>query len=205
MADHDSSRSDAGLWQFPRGPHRCHGQPFDLWSGRDFDLWRGRDNAVATVLIFTRADCPISNRYAPTVRSLHSTYQTRGVDFFLVYVDSTQMPDKIRRHLLEYQYPCEGVHDPSHELVKMTGATVTPEAVVFDSERKIAYRGRIDDLYVSFGQARSAATTHDLADALEAVLAGKTVPEPVTQAVGCSIGDLARRTRAISRGILLCR
>ena len=77
-----------------------------------------------------------------------------------------------------------------HTLVKMTGATVTPEAVVFDSRRKIAYRGRIDDLYISFGQARDAATTHELADALEAVLAGKTVAEPATKAVGCYIGDL---------------
>lgn len=160
-------------------------------DGQPFDLWQNRDQAAATVLIFTRSDCPISNRYAPTVSSLHSTYQERGVDFFLVYINPRETSSSIRQHLEEYQYPCRGVHDPLHELVKMTGASVTPEAVVFDSRRKIAYRGRIDDLYVSFGQARPAATTHDLADALEAVLDGKTVAEPVTKAVGCSIGDLA--------------
>ncbi len=162
-------------------------------DGRPFDLWGNREKAAATVLIFTRSDCPISNRYAPTVRSLHSTYQERGVDFFLIYINPRETSSSIRQHLEEYQYPCQGVYDPWHELVKMTGATVTPEAVVFDAERKIAYRGRIDDLYVSFGQARPAVTTHDLADALVAVLAGKTVAEPVTKAVGCSIGDLAPR------------
>ena len=159
-------------------------------DGKPFDLWQQVENSQATVLLFTRTDCPISNRYAPTVRTLCNTYQPRGVDWLLVYVDPKESPTTIRQHLAEYQYPCSGVHDPLHSLVKMTGATVTPEAVVFDSRRKIAYRGRIDDLYVSFGKARDAATTHELADALEAVLAGKPVAEPATKAVGCYIGDL---------------
>ena len=67
---------------------------------------------------------------------------------------------------------------------------MTPEAVVFDADRKIAYRGRIDDLNADLGNARSAATKHDLADAIEATLAGQPVAEPVTKAVGCYIEDL---------------
>jgi hypothetical protein len=124
------------------------------------------------------------------VRTLYDTYHDRGVDFHLIYVDPKESPATIRRHLEEYQYPCNGIHDPLHELVKMTDATVTPEAVVFDSRQKIAYRGRIDDLYVRFGEARPEPTTHDLADAVEAVLAGQSVIAPETKAIGCYIGDL---------------
>ncbi len=159
-------------------------------DGRPFDLWQGRESARATVVVFTKSDCPISNRYAPTIRSLCDAYHPQGVDFFLVYVDPQQSADSIRRRQEEYQFTCPGLRDPLHNLVAQCGATVTPEAVVFDDQRKIAYRGRIDDLFVDFGQSRSEPTTHELADAIEAVLAGRAVAQPVTKAVGCYIGDL---------------
>jgi hypothetical protein len=57
---------------------------------------------------------------------------------------------------------------------------------------KVVYRGRIDDRYVDLGLERPAATTHDLGDALEAVMTGKPVAHPTTQAVGCYIADFAR-------------
>jgi Redoxin len=159
-------------------------------DGRPFDLWKGRESAVATVLVFTRTDCPISNRYAPTLRSLGDAWRPRGVDFFLVYVDPQEDADGIRRHQQEYQLICPGIRDPLHALVAQCGATVTPEAVVFDSQRKIVYRGRIDDLFAAYGESRTEATTHELADAIDAVVAGRPVAQPVTKAVGCYIADL---------------
>ena len=159
-------------------------------DGRPFDLWQGYDDSSVTVVVFTRSDCPISNRYAPTVRKLFDAYHPRNVRFYLVYVDPDEGPESIRRHLKEFDYPCPGLHDPAHTLVAATGAKVTPEAVVFDSRREIVYRGRIDDLNASFGQSRDEATTHELADAIDAALAGLPVPDPFTKAVGCAIGDL---------------
>ena len=49
---------------------------------------------------------------------------------------------------------------------------MSPEAAVFAADGSIKYRGRINDLYVDLGKKRNAATTHDLRDALDAVLAG---------------------------------
>jgi hypothetical protein len=159
-------------------------------DGHSFDLWQNESDSAATVIIFTRSDCPISNRYAPTVKKLHAAYEPRGVRFYLVYVDPKEEAEEIRQHLKEFSYPCPGLRDSSHALVKLTGVTVTPEAVVFDARRKIAYRGRIDDLYADYGQSRDEATTHELADAIEAVLFGKTVAQARTKAVGCPIADL---------------
>jgi hypothetical protein len=159
-------------------------------DGRPFELWEGRERAVCTVLVFTRTDCPIANRYAPTLRSLCEHYQPAGVDFFLVYVDPDEDSEDIHRHMQEYQYTCPGLHDPSHRLVAECGATVTPEAVVFDSQRKMVYRGRIDDLYADFGRSRNEASTHELADALEAVVSKRPVAQTYTKAVGCYISDL---------------
>lgn len=158
-------------------------------DGRPFDLLKS-DGKRVRVVVFTRSDCPVSNRYAPDVRQLYETFHPRGVDFYLIYVDPKEQPDSIRTHLKEFDYPCPALRDPDHTLVAFTQATVTPEAVVFDNDGRITYRGRIDDLYVEFGNARAEATKNDLHDAIEATLAAQPIGEPVTKAVGCYIGDL---------------
>jgi peroxiredoxin len=158
-------------------------------DGKLVDLSRPGDDVVV-VAIFTRTDCPISNRYAPEVRRLYEKFHGQGVAFYLVFVDPRQQPADIRSHLKEYEYPCPALLDYEHALAGATGATVTPAAVVFDREGKRVYRGRIDDQFVDLGKSRAEATKHDLEDAVAATLAGKRVAEPVTQAVGCLIGDL---------------
>ncbi len=64
---------------------------------------------------------------------------------------------------------------------------MTPEVALFDAAGRLAYLGRIDDRYVDFGVDRPAPATHDLAEALDAVLAGRPVAVPRTHAVGCAI------------------
>jgi hypothetical protein len=161
---------------------------YDL-DGSKFDLWAQRPHATK-VAIFVRMDCPIANRYAPEIRRLDEKYRNFNVEFFLVYVDPRESNDAIRKHMQEYGHQSRGLRDPRHSLVKHTGAAISPEAVVFDRDRKIAYLGRIDDLYESVGKSRNAATTHELADAIEATIAGRAVAVPRTKAVGCLIADL---------------
>ena len=96
----------------------------------------------------------------------------------------------IEKHLTEYSYPFAGLRDPKHELVKLAGAKITPEAAVFDREGKLLYRGRIDDRYVDFGKMRAAPTQRDLELALEAILAGKPAPAAGGPAIGCFIADV---------------
>jgi peroxiredoxin len=158
-------------------------------DGKLVDLLPFGDEAVV-VAIFTRTDCPISNRYAPEVRRLYEKFHERGITFYLVFVDPRQQPADIRSHLKEFEYPCPALLDFEHALATATGATVTPEAVVFDREGKRVYRGRIDDMFVDLGKSRTEATQHDLEDAIAATLVGERVAEPVTQAVGCLISDL---------------
>jgi hypothetical protein len=142
------------------------------------------------VCLFTRTDCPISNSYAPEVRRIHEKFSPRGVGFYLVYADPDEGREVIEKHVKEYGYPFPALRDPKHELVKFTGAKVTPEAAVFDKNGKLLYRGRIDDRYVDFGKARAAATQKDLENALEAILTGKPAPPAGGPSIGCMIPDL---------------
>ena len=146
----------------------------------------------ATVLLFVSTDCPISNRYAPDVRQLHERYGTDGVRFWLVYPNPADAVSDIRDHLKSFAYPGTALRDVRHDLVKRAGATITPEAAVYDARGRLTYRGRIDDRYSAVGIERATATKHDLQDAIAATIAGKPVGTRFTQAVGCYIADFVR-------------
>src|SRR5262245_20691188 len=144
----------------------------------------------ASVIFFITNDCPISNRYAGEIRRICEGVAGRAA-CFLDYVDPDLTPQLAAKHVTEYghgDYPA--IVDAKHLLVKAAGATVTPEAVVVAPGGTIAYRGRIDNQYVTWGTRRPEATERDLRTAIEAVLQGKPVATPRTKAVGCFITPL---------------
>lgn len=140
------------------------------------------------VLVFIRTDCPISNRYAPLIQQISAQYASK-VAFWLVYPSKSSSAEKIREHEREYGYKLPALRDPEHALAAQAQVQVTPEAAVFDANHRLVYHGRIDDMYRDLGHARHAATTHELGDAIQAALSGKTAPQN-TPGVGCFIADL---------------
>lgn len=158
---------------------------FDL-EGKPVDPFVEK-NSIATVLIFISDDCPISNRYVPEFRRLQDEYAGRGISFWLVHADATETATGIREHARQFGLTMREIRDPEHRLVRLSHAEVTPTAAVFTPGRTLVYHGRIDDRAVSLGLERPAPTQKDLVQALDAVLAGRPVPVPVTQAVGCLI------------------
>jgi hypothetical protein len=147
---------------------------------------------VATVLVFTTSDCPISNRYAPDIKSLAARFQKQGIVFTLVYPVGTDSPAVIREHLRKFGYSLPVVRDTAQELVKYTGVKVTPEVAVIGAGGAVLYRGRIDDRYIEFGRDRPQPTERTLERALEAIVQGKPVAVRETQAVGCYLADLIK-------------
>ncbi len=141
------------------------------------------------VLVFVRTDCPLSNRYAPLIQELSIKY-ARESSFWLVFPDKSKSSEEIRSYLQEYGYKLAALRDPEHTLVKRSGVKVTPEVAVFNAKRELIYHGRIDNLYEDFGRSRRAATTHELADAIEAASKGVAPPAASADGVGCFISDL---------------
>lgn len=146
--------------------------------------------AEVQVFVFVRTDCPITNRYAPELLRIAKEFQGRHVAFYLVYPDPNENKRAIENHMAEYSLPGIPLRDPDHKLEQRAHATIAPEAAVFDMQGNLKYHGRIDDRWVSPGVARPAAQTHDLEDAISAVVAGRPVPHPETRAIGCSLVDL---------------
>ena len=145
-------------------------------DGRDVDPL-DQPGSRAMVFIFTRTDCPVANRYAPAIQRLRDEFTRQQVTFRLVYVDPAEPAEAVRSHLRDYRYHIVALRDPSHALVALSGARATPEAAVFTSDRRLVYRGRIDDRYVDLNQVRAAPTRHDLRE----VLIGRRRGRPVTR------------------------
>ena len=157
-------------------------------AGKPFDPFRAAPGKVI-VLIFVRTDCPISNRYAPTIQRLGTDRRDQAT-FFLVYPSRKETAKAIRKHHNDFGYTLAAIRDPQHILVKQSAAQITPEAAVFNANGQLVYHGRIDNLYEDFGHTRKSATTHELANAIEAAIAGKILSASATPAVGCYISDL---------------
>jgi hypothetical protein len=149
----------------------------------------GSEPAV-TVLVFVSPDCPISNRYVPTLRSLRQQHTPLGVRFWLVYPDQDVSAEQIRQHRQQFQLEMPALRDPAHELVALAKATKVPEAAVFVGDGRhprLIYHGRIDDRFADYGVVRPRSTSHDLLHALQAAIAGDTRVLPSMPAVGCPI------------------
>ena len=157
-------------------------------DGKPFDPFRAAEGKVV-VLVFVRTDCPISDRYAPEIQRLSGQHRDH-VAFFLVYPGKKETPEAIRKHNHGFGYTLAALRDPQHGLVKQSEAQITPEAAVFDPARHLIYHGRIDNLYEDPAHKRKSATTHELADAIDAAISGRALDAKAKPAVGCYISDL---------------
>lgn len=147
----------------------------------------------ATVFVFTRTDCPIAARYLPELERLQSRASTMAIAFWLVFLDRDEPVESIQAYLETHGFHGRVLRDREHALVRLAGATITPEAAVFahgSGEPTLVYRGRIDDRYVDLGRSRPEPTVRDLDVVLEAIGAGVPVRFRSTEAVGCVIADL---------------
>src|SRR4029077_8034405 len=109
--------------------------------------------------------------------TLNDTYAKDGVRFWLIYPDPADTVAEIRDHIREFKFPGTALRDTTHVLVKHAGATITPEAAVYDARGRLTYRGRLDDRSSAVGIEKATATKHDLHDAIAATLAGRSIKD----------------------------
>jgi peroxiredoxin len=149
--------------------------------------WNGKN---AIVVFFTTTDCPLSNNDVPEMNRTRRDFQARGVAFYAVQADTTIADADVARHSKEYQFAFPVLLDPHQILVKLTGAATIPSAAVLTPDGTLLYLGRIDNRVEDFNIRRQEPTKFDLREALDAVLAGKPVPHPRTNAFGCAINPV---------------
>ena len=165
-------------------------EPFALADhlGAEHRLADWKD-APAVVVAFVGAECPLVQRYMPRLKAVAAEYRGRGVR--VVAIDSNQQ-DSLREiggFVRKHGLPFPLLKDPANRVADAFDAERTPEVFVLDGQRRVRYRGAIDDQHL-VGASRPDVGRQYLRDALDAVLAGKDVPTARTRAVGCYIGRI---------------
>jgi thiol-disulfide isomerase/thioredoxin len=140
----------------------------------------------AYVLVATSTTCPLVQRYLPRLAELDKAYAGQGVQFLAVNVGPEDSIMDMAEQAIEYDVPFHFVKDIDNAAIKALGLTRTPEVVVLDAERKLRYRGRIDDQY-RLGGVKPEVTRSDLKEAIDDVLAGQDVEVATTPVDGCKI------------------
>jgi len=188
-------------------------KPLELGSpAPDFELpgvdgknYRLKDFADAKllVMIFTCNHCPTAQAYEERIKKLVSDYKEKGValvaispnDPLAVRLDElgyTDLSDsleenKIRAkdHAFNFPYLYDG---DKQEVSEAYGPRATPHVFIFDKDRRLRYRGGIDD-----SERIDRVKKHHVRNALDALLAGKEIPANDTPTFGCSIKWSSKR------------
>jgi len=139
------------------------------------------------VVIFSCNHCPYVKDYETRMVSIQRDYSEKGVQ--LVAINSNDdkaypedsFPEMVRRSKDRgFNFPY--LRDEPQKVVEAYGAVCTPHVFAFDSKRLLRYRGRIDD-----SRDPSKVSSPDLRNALDDMVAGKSVRVPDTKPFGCSI------------------
>jgi peroxiredoxin len=173
------------------GPSSALGRKAENFTLNDFygkshSLAESKDKKLV-VLAFIGTECPVAKAYGERLGELAKNYADKGVQFFGVSSNRqdtiTELSAFARVHHLEFPI----LKDLNNKLADQLGAQRTPEIFVLDGDRSVRYHGRIDNQY-GVGYAKKTASEPFLKDALDELLAGKTVSKAETATVGCFIG-----------------
>ena len=151
------------------------------YEGTSYTLSEIKD-AKAIVVMFVATQCPVSNAYNDRMAAIAETYTKRGVVFLAVNSNKQESVDEIAQHAAENEFPFPVLKDNNNVVADKYNAQVTPEIFVVNSKLDLLYHGRIDD-----SKREKDVSTHDLKNALDEILTGKSVTVKETKSFGCSI------------------
>ena len=130
--------------------------------------------------------CPVVLAYLDRLQELARAYAGRATFVMVNANDAVRYPDDsfdaMRSFADVHELAFAYAWDADQQVALAYRTVRTPEALVFDRERRLRYAGRIDD-----AKDPTEVVRHDLREALDELLAGRSVAVPQTWAVGCTV------------------
>jgi peroxiredoxin len=150
---------------------------------------RDYDGAKGYLVLFICNHCPFVVHVQDELARVAKEYQDKGIACFGICAnDAANYPDdapaklKEQKQRVGFSFPY--LVDEDQSVAKAYGAACTPDLFLFDGEKKLFYRGQLDD---SRPKAEAPVDGKDLRAALDALLAGQQPPEAQKPATGCNI------------------
>jgi len=143
----------------------------------------------ALLVIFMCNHCPFVKHVLHVMVDLIKGYQAKGVA--VVGINSNDVakfpedsPEKMAKVSKKAGFTFPYLFDESQKVAKAYRAACTPDFFLFDKERKLVYRGQMDD---SRPGSEIPVTGVDLIRAMDAVLAGRNISSDQKPSMGCNI------------------
>ena len=152
-------------------------------------------DARLLLVVFTCNHCPTAQAYEERIAQLHADYKGKGVALVAIspndpqavrldelgYTDVGDSLDDMKLRAKERKFAFPYLYDGETQQASLAyGVLATPQVFLFDQDRKLRYVGRIDDSDVK------TVTSHDARNAIDALLAGRSVPVEKSRVFGCS-------------------
>lgn len=160
----------------------------DVVSGEQVSLATFADDQALLVMFICR-HCPFVLHIKHELTRLGNDYEDKPIGIVAIGSnDADNFPNDAPEHLkamageLDFKFPY--CYDETQDVAKAYSAACTPDFFLFDQERKLVYRGQLDDARPENGKPIDG---RDLRAAIEAVLAGEPVSTEQKPSVGCNI------------------
>ena len=141
------------------------------------------------LVMFICRHCPFVIHIQEELSKIGKDYLNKNVGILAISSnDAVTHPDDSPLNLaamakeLDFSFPY--CYDETQNVAKDFNAACTPDFFLFDQERKLVYRGQLDDSRPENGKP---VTGRDLRTALDSVLANEPVLAQQTPSIGCNI------------------
>ena len=159
----------------------------DVVSGRVVSLDTFKADPALLVMFICR-HCPFVKHVQQELARLGRDYQGRAGIVAISANDAAHYPDdapgSLKEMAIELGFTFPLCYDESQDTARAYAAACTPDFFLFDQDRRLVYRGQMDDSRPGNGKPVTGA---DLRAALDAVLAGRAVVGEQRPSIGCNI------------------
>src|SRR5213075_2600479 len=132
--------------------------------------------------------------------ALQKEFEGKGVALLFVAPTTTDTPEMLRSAFKDAGLAAPCIPDPAGTLSKMLGALATTDVFILDTRRTLLYRGALDDQF-GLGYSLNAPRHRYVADALDAILAGRGPEIAATEAPGCVLDLGNARSVELAGGV----
>jgi peroxiredoxin len=163
------------------------------WTLGDFRKSEEREGQVV-VLDFWSITCPVSVRYEERMKKIAATCKKKDVVFLAINANHNELDAdaedplaRIKAYAKKAEINFPVLIDHGNKVADLFGAETTPHVYVIDRAGVLQYMGAPDDDSSHKKEEAGEEVQTWAADAIEAVLAGKTPAHPSTTPQGCEI------------------
>lgn len=145
-------------------------------------------DAKGYVVVFTCNHCPFAVMYEDRLIELNAKYAPMGYPVIAINPNDPAVQPGDSFELMQERAASKGfdfpyLMDEGQKIFPQYGATKTPHVFLLDKDRVVRYIGAIDDNHENADEVE----VHYLANAIDAMDAGKQIEPQMTKAIGCSI------------------